>query len=172
MIEQELLFLGLLRERPKHGYEIKTYLREILFPFLSIDSKSIYYPLQILAKKGFLAKKISQKGKRPQRFVYELTRKGRTRFNELLKKSFLDFKRPQFSLDLSLYFLKFTEPRIAKRRLKARVLLLKKLSESLDRTLITLEKRKTPPFILAIIEHDKQLIEAEVAFLLNLTQKL
>ncbi|MBU4346621.1 MAG: PadR family transcriptional regulator [Candidatus Omnitrophica bacterium] len=48
MIEQELLLLGLIKEKPKHGYEIKKELKEILFPFLGMDSKSIYYPLRVL----------------------------------------------------------------------------------------------------------------------------
>lgn len=50
MIEQELLLLGLLREGPKHGYEIKLKIKEILFLFAGIDIKSIYYPLKVLEK--------------------------------------------------------------------------------------------------------------------------
>lgn len=168
MIEQELLLLGLLKESPRHGYEIKKQLQDILFPFIGIDSKSIYYPLRILENKGLLIKKAVKFGRRPQRFVYKLTPKGQTRFNELLKKSFLDFKRPQFSLDLSLFFLKFVKPEIAKRRLRARILILKKLSQSLNQTLSSLKNKKTSPFLLSILEHDQQMVKAESKFLLNI----
>ena len=172
MIEQELLFLGLLKEGPKHGYEIKKQLREFLSPLIGIESKSIYYPLKILEEKGFLIKRAAKAGKRPQRFIYELTPKGQVRFSELLKKSFLNFKRPQFSLDLSLYFLKFIKPEIARRRLRARISILKRLSHGLNQTLASLKNEKTSPFLLSILEHDRQMVEVESKFLFRLIQSL
>jgi DNA-binding PadR family transcriptional regulator len=42
MIEQELLFLGLLKEGSKHGYEIKKRIKEILSLFAGLEIKSIY----------------------------------------------------------------------------------------------------------------------------------
>ena len=50
MIEHELLFLGLLKESPKHGYDIKLKIKEILSLFAGVELKSIYYPLRILEK--------------------------------------------------------------------------------------------------------------------------
>jgi DNA-binding PadR family transcriptional regulator len=44
--------LGLLKESPKHGYEIKKKIKEILSLFAGVDLKSIYYPLRILEKKS------------------------------------------------------------------------------------------------------------------------
>ena len=120
MIEHELLLLGLLRENPKHGYDIKIKIQEILSLFAGVQLSSIYYPLRILEKKGLLARRATKSGRRPQRFVYTLTPKGKARFNALLTKSLLNFKRPQFSLDLSLYFLHYLKPEIARRRLRAR----------------------------------------------------
>ncbi len=105
MIEQELILLGLLRQGPKHGYQIKKKLKELLYLFAGVDVKSIYYPLGVLAGRGLLTKRKYKAGKRPSRYVYQLTSKGRKRFNFLLNKSFLDFKRPLFTLDLSLFFL-------------------------------------------------------------------
>ena len=34
MIEQELILLGLLKESPKHGYEIKKKIKEIFYAYL------------------------------------------------------------------------------------------------------------------------------------------
>lgn len=168
MIEQEILFLGLLKEGPKHGYKIKKQLKEILSPLIGVDLKSIYYPLKILENKGLLTKRINKEGRRPQRLIYELTPKGRARFDELLKASFLNFKRPEFSLDLSLYFLKFIKPEVARRRLRARISILEKLSRSLNQTLTLLKNKKTYPFLISIIEHNRELVRAESKFLLRL----
>jgi len=171
MIEQELLFLGLLKESPKHGYEIKRKIKEIMPLFAGIDLKSIYYPLQILEKRGFVVKHISKQGRRPQRLVYKLTPKGESRFDDLLTKSLLDFKRPQFSLDLSLYFLHYIKHDIAKRRLRARTLVLKNLSKGLRRMINSL-KNKKPPSLAHILEHNLQMVETESQFLIRLIKTL
>ena len=172
MIEQELLFLGLLKESPKHGYEIKKELKGILSIFIGAELKSIYYPLQVLEKKGYLVKRSSRSGKRPVRFIYALTAKGEKRFDHLLAKSFLDFKRPQFSLDLSLYFLKFIKPQITKRRLRARILVLNKLARSFEQTIATLKKKKISRSLLSILEHNLRMVESESAFLASFIKPL
>ena len=164
MIEQELLLLGLLRESPKHGYEIKTRIREILFLFAGIELKSIYYPLRVMEKSGLIEKKVTKPGNRPERIVYCLTLKGRKRFDDLLAKSFLNFKRPQFSLDLSLYFLNFIKPDIAKRRLRGRLLILKRLAKSLKNMVNSLKQNKPSP-LLNILEHNLRMVETESRFL-------
>jgi DNA-binding PadR family transcriptional regulator len=171
MIEQELILLGLIKEGPKHGYEIKRKIKEILSLFAGVDLKSIYYPLRILEQKGLVVKRISKPGRRPERIVYALTSKGERRFGELLNKSFLDFKRPQFSLDLSLYFLHYIKPEIAKRRLHARIFILNRLSKGLKQIAVSFEKKKSQSLV-SIIKHNLQMLEAESQFLARLIRTL
>lgn len=167
MIEQELILLGLLKESPKHGYEIKKKIKEILSLFAGVDLKSIYYPLRVLEKKNMVTKRITRPGRHPQRLVYTLTQKGETRFKELLNRSLLNFKRPQFSLDLSLYFLNYIKPDIVKRRLRARTRVLWRLSRSL-RQMISLLKKKGSSSLVYILEHNLQMVETESKFLSRL----
>jgi len=171
MIGHELILLGLLKESPKHGYEIKKRIKDILSLFAGIDVKSIYYPLRILEKKGLVVKRISRQGRRPQRLVYELTPKGEGRFRELLSESFLNFNRPQFSLDLSLYFLNDIYPEVAKRRLRARMLILQKLSSTLKKTVSSLKVKRSSSSV-RILEHNLQMVETESKFLNSLIKKL
>lgn len=171
MIEQELLLLGLLREGPKHGYDIKVKVKEILFLFAGIQLKSVYYPLEVLERKGLIAKKIAKIGKRPKRIVYTLTAKGRTRFNELLSRSILELKRPQFSLDLSLYFLHYLKPLSARRRLRARLSILNKISLGLIKMFKSGENKKDSS-LSRILEHNLKMLEAESKFLSRLITNL
>jgi len=164
MIEQELLLLGLLKEGPKHGYEIKTKIKHILSLFAGVDLKSIYYPLRILEKRGLVVKKALKPGKRPQRLVYALTSKGESRFDELLGKSLLNLKRPQFSLDLSLYFLHYLKPGAASRRLRARLHMLNKISKGLERMASKSSKDKTVS-LGRILEHNVKLLNTEAQFI-------
>jgi len=171
MIEHEIILLGLLKESPKHGYEIKKKIKEIFSLFAGIELKSIYYPLRVLEQKGMVIKRKSKPGKRPERFVYELTPKGEGRFQALLGESFLNFKRPEFSLDLSLFFLEYIKPQFAKRRLRARLRVLEKLTIDLKQMIESL-KKKRPPAWVHILEHNLQMVEAESKFLSDLIKTL
>jgi len=171
MIEQELVLLGLLRECPTHGYQIKKKISEILTLFAGVDLKSIYYPLRVLEQEGMVIKRKNRQGMRPERYVYALTEKGESRFRELLEKSFMDFKRPQFSLDLSLYFLHYLSPDIAKHRLQARMRVLERLIKSLKQ-MVTASRKKRPLSLINILEHNLQMVETESKFLARLTKDL
>lgn len=171
MIEHELILLGLLADKPCHGYEIKKKIKEILTIFAGVDVTSIYYPLTVLEKKGFLTRRSDRQGRRPQRFIYELTPKGRSRFKQLLTKSLLDFKRPQFSLDVSLYFLDNIPADIVRRRLRARMMLLEKLARRLKQTIETLSLPQGSTSV-RILEHNMQMVEAESRFLASLMETL
>jgi DNA-binding PadR family transcriptional regulator len=170
MIEQELLLLGLLRQGQKHGYDIKIKVRQILSLFAGIQVKSIYYPLRILEQKGLIDKKIGKVGNRPKRIVYTLTTKGKTRFEELLGRSLLELKRPQFSLDLNLYFLHYLKPISARRRLRARLHILNKISSGIKQMS---KPKKNKHFSLSrILEHNLKMLEAESRFLADLIKTL
>jgi len=172
MIENELLLLGLLKERPRHGYEIKVKIKEILSLFAGVDLKSIYYPLSVLERNGFVVKRASKEGNRPKRFVYALTDKGRMHFDELLTKSLLNFKRPQFSLDLSLYFLHYIRPVIARRRMQGRIFILKKVSRDILQLLKDKKSKKITQPLERILEHNLKMLEAESEFLKSLIKTL
>ena len=171
MIEHELILLGLLKDSPKHGYEIKKKIKEILSLFAGADFKSIYYPLHILETKGLVSTRVAREGARPERLVYCLTPRGQERFQKLLVKSLLDFKRPEFSLDLSLYFLHYMKPGIARRRLRARMQLLKRLSEHLAHMAAALKKKKSTA-LSRIVEHNFRMVDAELRFLEYLVDTL
>ena len=171
MIEQELLLLGLLLQTPKHCYEIKVKVREILSLFAGVELKSIYYPLKVLEQKGLLTKQADKLGRRPERFVYCLTLKGKERFQVLLSKNLLNFKRPQFTLDLSLYFLSYLPANLARRRLTARLSILKKISLGIEELLSSKALKGSLPHS-RILEHNLCLLRAEATFLSSLLKKI
>lgn len=160
MIEHELLFLGLLMERPKHGYDIKRQIHDELVPFIGLEIKSIYYPLKKMEEEGLIKKESGREGNWPEKTVYSITAKGRKKFDELITKSFLSVERPFFQMDLSLYFLGYVDKEIAKRRLKTRIVLLKKVRKHL---IGSKEKLKNSAQHLPhIIQHDLDLCDAEI----------
>lgn len=160
MIENEFLFLGLLAQGPKHGYEIKLQLEEELGPKIGLHIKSIYYPLQKMEGAGLIEKEVaSRSGRFPEKYVYRITPKGKKKFDQLIEQSFLSIERPFFQIDLALYFLPLVDKSRAKRRLKARVSLLKKVK----RQLALLQSPAKTKILSLILQHDLDLVEAEIA---------
>jgi DNA-binding PadR family transcriptional regulator len=160
MIEHELLFLGLLMEKPKHGYDIKRQIKDELAPFIGLEIKSIYYPLKKMEKSGLIKKEIGKEGNWPEKNVYSITAKGRKRFDELITRSFLTIERPYFQLNLSLYFLSYVDREEAKRRLKARVALLKKVRQRIVDSFEQVHGK--PGHLTRIVQHDLDLCDAEI----------
>lgn len=159
MIEHELLFLGLLKDGPKHGYEIKRLIEEEVFSFVGLKIKSIYYPLKQMEKLGLVKKDIGREGKWPEKFVYSLTPKGDKIFDHLITESFLSIERPYFNIDLSLYFLNYVDKKIAKRQLRGRVLFLKRIRRDLATLKSSSPKQK---HLHIILDHDLDLVDAEI----------
>ena len=168
MIEHELLFLGLLVEGPKHGYEIKRQIEEDLAPNISLKIKSIYYPLRKLDELGLIQQEKGREGRWPEKFVYRLTPKGKKRFDTLIAESFLSVERPYFDLDLSIYFLPVIDKVSAKRRLRAHQTLLKKI----QRQLIALQALQQHKPQRLIINHNLLMVEAELASAQQLIEAL
>jgi len=165
MIENELLFLGLLAEGPKHGYEIKRQLQEDLSPHIGLQIKSIYYPLRKMESTGLIEKEIGRReGHFPEKYVYRITPKGRKKFNTLMEESLISLERPFFQIDLAFYFLPLVGRDMAKRRLKARFILLRKIRKQLD----LLQGSIKNSTLGLILQHDLDLVDAEI----NSTQKI
>ena len=159
-VEQELIILGLLKDKPRHGYEIKKQIKEVISTFAVLDVESIYYSLNLLEKKGFVKKAVSSAGPRPEKFIYSLTPKGEMRFNQLLTKSLLTAQRPNFSLDVALYFLPYLPAETAMHRLKGRLKLLSKIEEGLKNLSEELQA-KSSYHLKSIVEHNLELPKGE-----------
>lgn len=170
MIEHELLFLGLLMERPKHGYDIKCQIQGELFAFIGLDIKSIYYPLRKLEQSGMIKKHIAKEGNWPEKNVYSITANGKKRFRELISRSFLSIERPYFQINLSLYFLNYIDKKEAKRRLKTRIGLLNRVRKHLTASLERIESKGGP--LARIVKHDLDLCNAEILSVTRLTDSL
>ena len=160
MIENELLFLGLLKDGPKHGYEIKRLIQEELSAFVGLKVKSIYYPLKKIEKLGLIKKDVGREGKWPEKYVYSLTPKGEKIFDHLITESFLSIERPYFNLDLSLYFIQYVDKIIAKRQLRGRVRYLKQIKKNISNLKLKLKSAQKHLYI--IMDHDLDLVEAEI----------
>ena len=167
-MDQDLILLGLLCDGPKHGYELKKIIDEELGPFAETGSTSIYYPLKSLEKRSLLKKTIGKEGKRPEKYVYEITEDGKEEFVRVLKKNLLIIKRPQLNVDLYLYFIKHIDHEAALRRLKTRLKGLEKIKKWAEDLEASLKSKSNLIHLSLIACHNLEIVKLEIEF----TEKL
>lgn len=101
MSKTELAILGLLSERPMHGYEIKQTVKDRwmdMWAFISLPS--IYNSLNRLSDEDYISEHKEKIGKTPERNVYSISEKGKERLVQLMNKGLagIDYKELPFWL--------------------------------------------------------------------------
>ncbi len=101
-----LLILGLLRNGPLHGYEIKRIIETEMGDWADVAAGSIYFALDKLAADTLIEEQeVSQEGGRPVRTIYRITGSGRAEFERLLREVWSKIERLSFPLDIGVAFM-------------------------------------------------------------------
>lgn len=108
----DLVVLGLLAQKPRHGYELKRIFESYMNQLVRLSGGTLYYLMGRLEREGLVKKKQEKPGNRPARQVYHLTDKGKARFRELLHQSFFFEERPTFAFNAGLFFFKHADPKL------------------------------------------------------------
>jgi DNA-binding PadR family transcriptional regulator len=169
-----LVILGLLRERPLYGYEIKQLIEEHMSDWTSIAFGSIYFALDKLADEKFVEKvEVEQENNRPARSVYQITEKGRAEFVRLLRENWQQVEREYFSLDVCLFFLESLPLAEVKSYLQKRQAALQTALGYLEQhRAAQLSLPEVPRLATAIFDHTFVHTQAELNWVGDLLQKL
>lgn len=109
----ELAILGLLKERPMHGYELKKRLSYMLGHFWTVSYGSLYPALKRLEKTGAIERAYSVKEKTRTRNVYRITKAGETGFMRLLGDTVNDSTlADNEKFDIRMAFFGYLEPEV------------------------------------------------------------
>ena len=75
----QLVVLGLLSEKPSHGYELRQEVERRLYAsYINLSGGSLYYSLGQLERAGYVEKtRVEKKGRYPVRQVYQITPGGK-----------------------------------------------------------------------------------------------
>ncbi len=157
----ELAILGLLREQPRHGYELRRQLAD--YGFWSVSFGSLYPALRRLERKGLIAAADSS-GRRKS---YVMTDEGRTAFAEMMADP-SDDGDDERAFNLRLAFFRYLEPDDRLGVLERRR---EQLSERLARGRASLRrtasrtKERMDRYTLSLMEHGVRSAEADIAWL-------
>jgi DNA-binding PadR family transcriptional regulator len=169
-----MVILGLLRERPLYGYELKQIIEEHMGDWTSIAFGSIYFALDKLTDEKFVEKVgVERKGKRPSRCVYQITRAGRGEFTRLLRESWQTFGQQYFELDICLLFLNDLPAKEVIGYLRRRQTILKGVLDHLKtHRAEQLKLPQVPKYAAAIFDHSTLHTQAELSWVNDLLKKL
>lgn len=162
MKTQKLVILGILKEGPRHGYQIKKTIRQEIGAFTALENKSIYYPLKVMERGGLISRRTVPGQGNLFRHEYSITPKGEKEFLILAKEALISQKRPFIDIDIPLYFL----PQLEKKEIVSRLRLRKRF---LDRVKSWLETKLVPESNLPahqrlLLRHHLNLLSAEDRF--------
>jgi DNA-binding PadR family transcriptional regulator len=172
----EFAVLGLLRESPMHGYELRKRLNTSLGVFRAFSYGSLYPCLKALVAQGWLAE---ENGSGPEetraplagrraRIVYRLTAEGKERFEELLDQTGPDaWEDEHFGVRFAFFGQTSRDVRMRvlegrRSRLEER---LAKMRASLART-----REKLDTYTLELQRHGMESVEREVRWLNELIE--
>lgn len=169
-----LVILGLLREKPLYGYEIKQIIEEHMNDWTSIAFGSIYFALDKLTDEKFVEKiGIEQPGKRPSRSVYQITDSGRDEFLQLLRSGWNEVEREYFAIDICLFFLDSLPREEVIRYLERRVQIYSEtLAHLHEHRTEQLVRPEVPALARTIFDHSQAHIQAEYDWLTNLLEEI
>jgi DNA-binding PadR family transcriptional regulator len=169
---RDLVVLGLLREHPRYGYEIKMIIDHVMSHVIDVSSGSLYYGLKKLEERGLVQESAVEKvGRRPERSVYSITEEGNAFFADELPRVIFPQARPFFPLDLALYFFQFISAKEQARRLKMRKEYLQQSQSYLDDIAERFQKI-APRSHVYIVLHLKNYIVMEQQFIEQLLREL
>src|SRR6266404_9797793 len=77
--------LGLLAERPSHGYAVHASFEARLSDFWELNYGQVYQVLGLLEREGLIAGEDDRVGKRPPKKVYSVTSRGRIALRNWLR---------------------------------------------------------------------------------------
>jgi len=173
-VTTRLVILGLLRERPLYGYELKHIIEEHMGDWTNIAFGSIYYALGKLAEEGFVEQVgVEQDGARPSRTVYEITAAGRAEFLRLLREVWTSFERQYFAIDVGLAFMNALPVEEVKSYLHQRVTMVEEVLQHIqEHQEEQMANPDIPAQARAVFEHSRLYMEAELAWTRSVLQQV
>jgi DNA-binding PadR family transcriptional regulator len=160
----ELAVLGLLKERPMHGYELRKQLTQRLGFFWTVSFGSLYPTLRKMEKRGAVEKARPAEAGQRRKQVYRITAKGEREFLELLEEgtasAWEDEKFP-----LRLTFFRYLRPETRIRLLERRKDYLEDKLEEGRRSLARVRRNRADTYTLSLMRHGVEVTERDIAWL-------
>jgi DNA-binding PadR family transcriptional regulator len=169
-----LVILGLLRERPLYGYELKHIIEEHMGDWTNIAFGSIYFALGKLAEEGCIEQvAIEREGRRPSRSIYEITEAGQAEFLRLLREVWSEVERHYYAIDVGLVFMEALPSEEVEDYLRKRIAQLEAiLQHVVEHRAEQVAQPEVPGLAAAVFDHGLAHFQAELDWTRELLDKV
>ena len=166
----DLLVLGMLLDRPMHGYELLQTLRaEGVEEWFPLSIAGLYYSLGKLRDRGFVTETPQRSATGGVKTIYRVTEEGRAAFFQGMEDLLGTEEKVHFEYDVGLYFLNRLPVERALALLERRRAFLSARSQELCRTLADAGKALSP-LHRAILDHTLRFLSMEGQWLEDVIQ--
>jgi DNA-binding PadR family transcriptional regulator len=159
----ELAILGLLKDRPMHGYQLSRELGDSLGGFWRVSYGSLYPTLRRLARDGAIE---IVPGDQPsagrRKHVYRITEQGERVFLDLLQEAPHDNSTEDTRFRVRLAFFRYLPPETRIRLLERRRAFLEDRLGAISDSLATRER--ADDYTRSLIEHGRSATESDLAW--------
>ena len=157
----ELAILGLLKERPMHGYQLSRELSEQLGGLWRVSFGSLYPSLRRLERQGAITSEAGTGARR--KTVYAITDEGERMFLDLLQEPPHEGQTEDARFRVRLAFFRYLPP-------ETRIRLLERRRNALDERLAEIKSHlrdagTTDDYQRALVDHARAATEADIAWL-------
>ncbi len=105
-LEPHCALLGILMNKPKHGYEVEAYLSSKMDQFWHLSMSQVYALLKRIEKTGLAVSSEQKHGNRPNKRVFSITETGREKFFEWVYSPVKHLRDLRVELLAKLFFIK------------------------------------------------------------------
>ena len=160
----EMAVLGLLKEQPMYGYELKKALAERLGHMRSFSYGGLYPTLKRLTKAGAVEMEYPKGEIRRKKNVYRITPVGEELFGRLIEQSGPGAAEDRENFMLRLAFFRYTRPETRRRLLERRRGYLQDKLTKISESLKTLRERMDA-YSLELMQQETNNTEHEILWL-------
>ncbi len=169
----EILILASLLRQPRHGYEIKRQVQEIVGTIVSINNNQLYPSLRRFEEMGAITREVVRTPGKPDRHVYQMTDRGEEILQDLLREFTPEQARDDIEFQIRVAFFHLVEPETRLAILAAREAVVKEWQAHLARSRAILDEHPDyMRFARHVVTFNLQNIEHELAWIAQLRQEV
>jgi DNA-binding PadR family transcriptional regulator len=169
----DLLLLGLLLDRPMHGYELYQQIQaEGIDTWFNVSMAGVYYSLGKLRDQGMVLESHQGGGRSTRKSIYRLTEQGRAAFFSAMEAQAASQEKAYLDYDIVIYLLNRLPLPRAISLLEQHQSFLRKEAEKVEVALATERNDGRSPLKLAVLDHKRRYLEMEQGWLADVIRDI
>jgi DNA-binding PadR family transcriptional regulator len=169
----DLLLLGLLLDRPMHGYELYQQIQaEGIDSWFNVSMAGVYYSLGKLRDQSLVVESRQRGGRSARKSIYRLTEEGRALFFAAMEEQAVSQEQVYLDYDVVIYLLNKLPLKQATSLLEQHQAFLAEQAHDVRLALTEEQDYGRSPLKLAVLDHKRRYLEMEQNWLADVIQDI